>query len=90
MTTKHTQGPWSHETHSMGQVVVVTDAAGTTIARMTLLSVKENEANARLIAVAPEMLEALEAIVFQVVQGKVLERDACITQARAAIAKSKG
>lgn len=36
-----------------------------------------------------ELVAALEAILFQVVQGPVLERDACITQARAAIAKAK-
>lgn len=35
---------------------------------------------------APAMLAALKAILFQVVQGKVLERDACITQAREALA----
>lgn len=57
-------------------------------------------ANARLIAAAPDLLrerealaaenvrlrEALEAMLFQVVQGKILERDACVTQARAALA----
>jgi hypothetical protein len=48
------------------------------------------EANARLIAAAPDLLEALRAIVFQACQGKVLERDACIGQARAAIAKAEG
>lgn len=38
---------------------------------------------------APDMLAALKAILFQVVQGKVLERDACITQARAAVARAE-
>ncbi len=38
--------------------------------------------------IAVDLLEALKAIVFQVCQGKVLERDACITQARAAIAQA--
>lgn len=46
--------------------------------------------NAPLLIAAPDLLAALEAIVFQVQQGKVLERDACITQARKAIAKAKG
>jgi len=45
---------------------------------------------ARLIAAAPDLLAALKAIEFQVRQGKVFERDACITQARAAIAKAIG
>lgn len=47
-----------------------------------------NDANARLIAASPDLLAAVKAIVFQVRQGKVLERDACITQACAAIAKA--
>lgn len=37
----------------------------------------------------PDLLVALEAILFQVAQGKVLERDACITQARAVVAAAK-
>jgi alpha-D-ribose 1-methylphosphonate 5-phosphate C-P lyase len=35
---------------------------------------------------ADNMADALRAILLQVVQGKVLERDACITQARVALA----
>ena len=50
----------------------------------------EYEANLNLIAAAPDLLAACEAILFQVIQGKVLERDACISQARAAIAKAEG
>ena len=38
----------------------------------------------------PELLAAVKAILIQIVQGKVLERDACITQARAAYAKATG
>jgi hypothetical protein len=45
--------------------------------------------NANILAAAPDLLAACEAIVFQVYQGKVLERDACISQARAAITKAK-
>lgn len=44
--------------------------------------------NARLIAAAPEMFSALKAILFQIEQGKVLERDACIQQAKRAISKA--
>jgi hypothetical protein len=35
-----------------------------------------------------DLVDALRAILFQIVQGKVLERDACITQARAAMKKA--
>lgn len=52
------------------------------------------EADARLIAAAPELLAALNEIVSQIDQGgaggKVFSRDACIMQARAAIAKATG
>jgi hypothetical protein len=48
----------------------------------------EYEANVRLITAAPDLLEALRAIVHQVLQGSVLERDACLRQAQEAIAKA--
>ena len=51
---------------------------------------EEGLANADLIAGGPDMQDALRAILLQVVQGKVLERDACIAQARAALAKAEG
>ena len=47
------------------------------------------KADARLIAAAPAMLIALRAILFQTAQGSVLDRDACITQARAVVAKAE-
>jgi hypothetical protein len=47
-------------------------------------------AETMLHAAAPELLNAVKAILIQVCQGKVLERDACITQARAAYAKATG
>lgn len=49
----------------------------------------QDDANAALLFAAPDMQSALEAIIFQVCQGKVLERDACISAARKAVAKSK-
>lgn len=47
------------------------------------------EGNARLIAAAPEMLEALEMLVGWEETGSPLS-DVCFSQARAAIAKAKG
>ena len=38
---------------------------------------------------AQEMFDALHAILLQIRQGKVFERDACITQATAAYSKGK-
>jgi hypothetical protein len=48
----------------------------------------EIKANASLIAAVPDLLGALKSIIFQLRDGKIFERDDCITQARAAIAKS--
>jgi hypothetical protein len=48
----------------------------------------EDRAVMQAMAAAPEMMAALRAILFQVCQGKVLERDACIAEARAALAKA--
>ena len=48
------------------------------------------KAKAQLIAAAPDLLAACRAFLFQVIQGPVIERDAVVTQARAAIAKAEG
>jgi hypothetical protein len=82
MENKHTPGPWHDRVNEFGQQCIYNPD--------TWVATCKTPANARLIAAAPEMLEAIRAILFQVIQGKVLERDACITQARAAIAKAEG
>lgn len=46
--------------------------------------------DARLLASAPDLLDSVRAILFQITQGKVLERDACIAQAREAFIKAGG
>lgn len=101
MTAAHTFGPWSASAPAKptpdaptGGDIAILDAAGNIIAECF---VWVNEAqtvdvasHARLIVGAPDLLDAVRAILFQVVQGKVLERDACIAQARAAYAKAIG
>lgn len=90
----HTPGPWTYENtnqHTYAWIVLTEDfdedeRRGTVLCRV---SDGLPESDARLIAAAPDMLAALEAIVFQVIQGKVLERDSCIEQARAAIRKAR-
>jgi hypothetical protein len=58
MTTQHTPGPWysqptaGHETH--GQSAIASEATGKTVA-----IAYDGEADARLLAAAPELLEAL-------------------------------
>lgn len=94
----HTPGPWLRE----GTIVYTLEHHGwrkgkeefrnrfsVQIVRGPDISDEETEANARLIQAAPDMHDALVAILFQVIQGPVLERDACITQARAALAKTQ-
>jgi hypothetical protein len=77
----HTPGPWSvRASFSGSDVLHITSAADENIAAV------RTKANARLIAAAPDLLASLRAILFQVAQGKVLERDACVTQARSVIA----
>lgn len=58
MTTEHTQGRWDYESHSMGQVVVVFDENGQTIARMAMLN-GSAEANARRIAACVNACDGL-------------------------------
>lgn len=50
----------------------------------------ENAANARLIAAAPELLEALEAIIASADAGNAAILNRLLDQARAAIAKARG
>lgn len=57
--SKHTQGPW-HIARFEASTVDIRDARGVTVAEVGDTSM-EDEANARLIAAAPELLEALKA-----------------------------
>jgi hypothetical protein len=83
--TKHTPGPWDHY-----GTPTIRAANGKLVAEIyDLDDTAEPKANLSLCTAAPEMADALRAIIFQVCQGKVLERDACITQARAALAKAE-
>jgi hypothetical protein len=65
METKHTKGPWSLTTGASGQVHVAFGHDGQYIAKVDacpVRSVDENEANARLITAAPDILAALDTI----------------------------
>lgn len=63
MTIKHTPGPWviSKETRA-GQFVTETHIRGKDRSHIALIGPCDIEANARLIALAPKMLEALTRI----------------------------
>lgn len=69
MKTQHTTGPWKvstegiHVTHDCGRdgiKTLITQPMPISIFDEQRLSIEEMEANANLIAAAPEMLEALE------------------------------
>jgi hypothetical protein len=66
ITIKHTPGPWSINDWPQANTDIAIGAAGTPlIARVPLrdVSVNEQQANAALIAAAPELLEALKWMV---------------------------
>ena len=91
MTTQHTPGPWTrHKWHSQEDQI---SAKGGTIALVshihTLVPEAEADANARLIAAAPDLLAALEAIV-KITDGSQPNYPAVLMVAQAAIAKATG
>lgn len=107
----HTPGPWVNDPHNTGAIGDVSESAtGTCVAqaqaRQPLAAGKpdvERAANARLIAAAPEMLEALEqaASSFDSIRGavesnQVVDKDvhglavARMNEIRAVIAKARG
>jgi len=92
MTSKHTPGPWSID--GEGTNAMVRGADLTIVAVRHRLTGQTHEANARLIAAAPELLEALEDLVYlaEAAMREVGEYDieAELADARAAIAKARG
>ncbi len=63
METKHTPGPWNAAIHfgRYDQPIIIGNKSE--IARLNSFSNKQYKANAKLIAAAPEMLEALVAFI---------------------------
>ena len=100
MTTKYTSEPWKLDTSDSPIYVQRSDENDSRIIAVVPVAdeltpyvgmgEEESVGNAHLLVAAPDMRAALRAILFQVIQGAVLERDACITQARAALAKAEG
>jgi hypothetical protein len=93
MSNQHTPGQWkfSQETNDPEWFIVTTNH-GVIVANVN--ANKTQEANARLIAAAPELLEALEGMVAYI---NSLETIPCISRAmqdvgkaKAAISKAKG
>lgn len=81
---KHTPGPWFAEEDEEGNWRVA-DEDGAWVAR-SLSWAREEEADAYLIAAAPDLLEALERMVSLFLRQNAHD----VAGARAAIAKAKG
>ena len=93
MTTKHTPGPWyvgsgTYEGRNIYSTASVTDGEGFTY-QPVVATAEDNEvacwdANARLIAAAPDLLEALQMLL------EFPNTGPATTTARAAIARATG
>lgn len=79
MTTHHTQGEWYQRATSSGQHMIASECKGDTIA----VVYNDHEANAQLIASAPELLSALTALLKE-------RTPETIDQAQAVILKATG
>lgn len=66
MEKKHTPGPWKTQMHISLDRMEIRDANGRRIAECAMvfpMSAKTHEANASLIAAAPELLDALRMVI---------------------------
>lgn len=61
MSAKYTPGPWSIDPE--GEIAVAVEAQGAVIAYLQVEGIQEHEANAQLIAAAPELHVALRQCV---------------------------
>ena len=95
---KHTPAPWQLAKSEESKLIKVLNKYGTRIAGITPM--ENDEANARLIAAAPELLEALKTVL-QLAEAGVIQRnetgkpqwnltDELQTIAHAAILKAEG
>ena len=84
---KHTPGPWQWTQHFDPTRSIYKDGFGQ-IARLYDSSAGTGKANARLIAAAPDLLDALEFVMNRLVDKH--EDDIAAQKARAAIAKATG
>lgn len=96
MTTQHTPGPWriGHQDHTQTKIFGAHRTEASHIAS-TPFGTIEDASNARLIAAAPELLAALEAVIAE--SRRVIHPDSADNRlysidviARAAIAKATG
>jgi hypothetical protein len=99
MTTKHTPGPWrttrklGYSGHAAAEYYIyaenTNDGRSLAVAHIKKSTVQPMEANARLIAAAPDLLAALQALL-AVSSACSDEETEAVIYARAAIAKARG
>jgi hypothetical protein len=89
MKTQHTPGPWHADTNVAGDYTQVKAHPNKFICEVDGREKEyQNEANARLIAAAPELLEALADLCYVV--GHTYKDSKVFKDARAVIAKATG
>ncbi|HGP0655564.1 TPA: hypothetical protein ACKP0Q_000751 [Stenotrophomonas maltophilia] len=93
MGSKHTPGPWSHSKGERHNFFYIDSPSGDVVYVTGSLQPDHVEANARLIAAAPELLAELEML-SNIVEGcgmaTMPEVECRLVSARAAIAKATG
>ena len=85
---KHTPGPWQWTQHFDPTISIYKDGFGT-LARLYDSAAGTGKANARLIAAAPDLLEALVQFVDEF-YGCYADGEPAMIKARAAITKATG
>ena len=89
MTKKHTPGPWEVQYNTVIECWDIGKAGEERLAGL-LASVLSSNADARLIAAAPELLEALKNLYTATPDNEGGELGRACMKARAAIAKAEG
>ncbi|NVN02919.1 MULTISPECIES: hypothetical protein [Asaia] len=99
MSGKWTPGPWGYEASTKNCGAYVSAPTSGTICDCYFTMAnggifhhqsEQSDANARLIAMSPEMFAALEALTNAVMQMEWWQEPHVITQARAVLSKAKG
>jgi hypothetical protein len=89
MSSQHTPGPWViHRPNDSERIDI--NAEGSFYIAEVIGGMTAQEANAHLIAAAPDLLEALEELEALGSLELPQRRDAALLKAKAAIAKAKG
>ena len=92
----HTEGPWEVWTITDTGLPGIVAHNGPTVAEVTKWTSAGNsnpevmQANARLIASAPELLEALDALLWAAAEKTLKQKEEVWEQARRAIARANG